>query len=317
MSNIPSFASNPIVFFLWRILILFGMVICFTLLASGVGLLLTKLFLNINLQTSINDILNNPAANPSGVLAVKLNQILISVGTFIIPAYFFSKSLHQNPAHFLRILHPTKYYNYLFGIALIIAAIPVSSWLLELNNNIKFPANFENWEHYLRNAEEVAKKQSEMFIRANTIGQLLFNLLVVAVVPAIVEEVFFRGCLQNFVRMCFYNLHVSVIFTALLFSAAHGEFYAFLPRFLFGIVLGYIFAYSGNIWVGVLAHFLNNAIALIANYLLQKDPSIYFLRDEYTFPFYVTALAILALVIMLYSMSKLRFNQIFINNIHE
>ncbi len=317
MSNIPSFATNPIVFFLWRILILVGMVISFSVLASLFAFAIAKLFFGIDLQMSMESILENPISNPRGVFAIKLSQIFISIGAFIVPAYFFGKSLNQLPLQFLRIGHPTRWYNYLLGIAIIITAIPVSSWLLEINNSFSFPAGFESWENYLRQAEELASKQTKMFIHANGIGELLFNLVVVAIVPAIAEEVFFRGCLQNFVRMCFYNLHISIVFSALLFSAAHGEFYAFLPRFLFGIVLGYMFAYSGTIWVGVIAHFLNNAIALIANYIVVQQPEIYFLKDEYSFPIYIKLIAAVGLVVLVYSMSKLRFNQLFVGNNHE
>jgi membrane protease YdiL (CAAX protease family) len=138
--------------------------------------------------------------------------------------------------------------------------------------------------------------------------------VIVAIIPAITEEIFFRGCLQNFVRMCFYNLHVSVIFTAIIFSAIHGDYFGFLPRFMFGLVLGYAFAYSGNIWVSIVGHFLNNCITIVAYFIAQKNPEIAFLKDDYSFPIIITVFAGFGIVAIIFAMSKLRFNQIFLNN---
>lgn len=314
MFKIPTFASNPIVFFLWHLLILIGMVITFYIVGGVLGIGITKIFLGIDLQSSFFEILNHPSEHPQGVLALKLNQGLISIAIFIVPAFLFSKSINQNPIHFLHLKHKTKFYNYLFIIILIISAIPVSSWLLELNQNLHLPENLKEFEVFLRGDEAFYKMQSELFVKADGVGQLLFNIVIVAIIPAIAEEIFFRGCLQNFVRMCFYNLHVSVIFTAIIFSAIHGDYFGFLPRFMFGLVLGYAFAYSGNIWVSVLGHFLNNAISILAFNFSVMHPEIEYFKDDYNFPIYLTAIAAFGVVIILFAMNKLRFNQIFIKN---
>lgn len=314
MFKIPTFASNPIVFFLWHLLILIGMVITFYIVGGVLGIGITKIFLGIDLQSSFFEILNHPSEHPQGVLALKLNQGLISIAIFIVPAFLFSKSINQNPIHFLHLKHKTKFYNYLFIIILIISAIPVSSWLLELNQNLHLPDSLKEFEVFLRGDEAFYKMQSELFVKADGVGQLLFNIFIVAIIPAIAEEIFFRGCLQNFVRMCFYNLHVSVIFTAIIFSAIHGDYFGFLPRFMFGVVLGYAFAYSGNIWVSVLGHFLNNAISILAFNFSIMHPEIEYFKDDYNFPIYLTAIAAFGVVIILFAMNKLRFNQIFIKN---
>lgn len=314
MFKIPTFASNPIVFFLWHLLILIGMVITFYIVGGVLGIGITKIFLGIDLQSSFFEILNHPSEHPQGVLALKLNQGLISIAIFIVPAFLFSKSINQNPIHFLHLKHKTKFYNYLFIIILIISAIPVSSWLLELNQNLHLPDSLKEFEVFLRGDEAFYKMQSELFVKADGVGQLLFNIVIVAIIPAIAEEIFFRGCLQNFVRMCFYNLHVSVIFTAIIFSAIHGDYFGFLPRFMFGVVLGYAFAYSGNIWVSVLGHFLNNTISILAFNFSIMHPEIEYFKDDYNFPIYLTAIAAFGVVIILFAMNKLRFNQIFIKN---
>jgi membrane protease YdiL (CAAX protease family) len=290
------------------------MVITFYVIGGVLGIAITKMFFGIDLQNSFNEIIYHSQANPQGVMALKLNQALISIAIFIVPAFLFCKAIYQNPIHFLQLQSPTKSYNYLFIIFLIILAIPVSSWLMQLNKNLHFPENYQDFETFLRGDEAFAKLQMETFINANTIPQLLFNVLIVAVIPAITEEIFFRACLQNFIKMCFYNLHVSVIITAIIFSAIHGDYFGFLPRFMFGLVLGYAFAYSGNIWVSIVGHFLNNCITIVAYFIAQKHPEIAFLKDDYSFPLIMPIITGFGIVAIIFAMSKLKLKQIFINN---
>ena len=100
----------------------------------------------------------------------------------------------------------------------------------------------------------------------STYWDLLFTLLVVAVVPAIGEELLFRGYLQQKFGKWFGNMHTSIILTAFLFSAIHFHLDGFFPRFMLGILLGYMFLWSGSLWIPILAHFTNNAIAVIISY---------------------------------------------------
>lgn len=306
MFKIPSFNTNPLLYFIWHLLILIGMVITFYIIGGALGIGITKAFFRIDLYTSFYEIISNPSANAYGILALKMNQALISVAIFIIPAYLFAKSLNQNPVRFLQINKRSFSFYYLIIPLLIILAIPISSWLLEVNKSISFPENFKNIEIYLRGDESFAKLQTEAFVYANGVSMLLFNIIIVAVIPAITEEVFFRGCLQNFVRQCFYNIHISILFSAIIFSAIHGDFLGFLPRFMFGVVLGYAFAYSGNLWVSILGHFLNNSITLIAYYMANHYPNIEFLKDDYSFPYYVVLVASIGVVAIIFFMGKFR-----------
>ncbi|MFZ4798058.1 MAG: CPBP family intramembrane glutamic endopeptidase [Bacteroidia bacterium] len=317
MFKIPTFSSHPLVYFIWNFLILTGMVITFYIIGGVLGIAITKTFFGIDLQSTFSEIIYNSNTNPQGVMALKLNQALISITIFVVPAFLFCRAIEQNPIRFLQLKHKTKWYNYLFIIILIILALPVSSWLMELNQNFHLPEYYKDFETFLRGDEAFAKLQMEAFVNANTISQLLFNIVIVAVIPAITEEVFFRGCLQNFVRRCFYNLHVSVIFTAIIFSAIHGDYFGFLPRFMFGLVLGYAFAYSGNIWVSIVGHFLNNCITIVAYFIAQKNPNIAFLKDDYSFPIIFTLIGCVGIIAILFAMSKLRFNQIFLNNKYD
>jgi hypothetical protein len=146
---------------------------------------------------------------------------------------------------------------------------PFIGWLLEMNMSIPFP----DWILSLGNDSE---KIVESFLKMNNLGDLLFNLLVIAIVPAIGEELLFRGYLQQSFSKWLSNPHVAIIVTAVLFSAIHLHFQAFFPRLILGVLLGYLFYWSGSLWLPILAHFTNNAQAVIISYPTFKvDSGVY------------------------------------------
>jgi len=94
--------------------------------------------------------------------------------------------------------------------------------------------------------------------------------LVLAILPALGEELVFRGFLLRYFSNFIRNIHVNIFLVALLFSAMHMQFYGFLPRFALGLMLGYLFVWSGTLWLPVLVHFLNNSIPVVVYYLVAK-----------------------------------------------
>jgi membrane protease YdiL (CAAX protease family) len=85
---------------------------------------------------------------------------------------------------------------------------------------------------------------------------------VIALIPAIGEELLFRGVIQGSIFKNT-NIHVAVLLTSIIFSAFHLQFYGFLPRMVLGILLGYSLAWSGSLWLPVLIHFINNGAAVV------------------------------------------------------
>ena len=92
-----------------------------------------------------------------------------------------------------------------------------------------------------------------------------------AILPAVGEELLFRGLLQQKLFSCFKNIHISIWITAFLFSALHLQFFGFFPRFLLGALLGYMFYWSGSLWLPIIAHFTNNALALLMSFFISKN----------------------------------------------
>jgi membrane protease YdiL (CAAX protease family) len=120
-------------------------------------------------------------------------------------------------------------------------------------------------------------------------------MIVIAFLPALFEETFFRGGLQNLFTRWFKGPWVAIIFTAVIFSLIHLSFYGFLVRFALGMVLGFIFYYSGSLWLNILLHFLFNGIQVTALYVMTmngvKDKNV-----EDNFPLWIGAIALLLLL---------------------
>jgi membrane protease YdiL (CAAX protease family) len=108
-------------------------------------------------------------------------------------------------------------------------------------------------------------------IQMDNIGELLINLLLMALLPALGEELVFRGVVQQYGYALFKRKTVSVWLTALLFSAIHFQFEGFIPRFLLGLVLGYLFYWTNQILIPIILHFANNAIMVTASYSLPAE----------------------------------------------
>ena len=150
------------------------------------------------------------------------------------------------------------------------------------NTALELPARLQGLELWMRQMEESANLMIESMLHDGRVSILLLNILVIAVLAGVSEELLFRGLLLKL----FYrwlskkglgekeksaaafpqnrqHFHAAVWLTALLFSAMHLQFYGFLPRLLLGAVLGYICAYGG-LWAAILAHSANNALAILA-----------------------------------------------------
>jgi membrane protease YdiL (CAAX protease family) len=200
---------------------------------------------------------------------LRIAQLIQSFGIFIIPSLFFAYLKHGNMSEWLKLNRLPNLFMLVAGILAIVVAIPVVNRMISLNEMIVFPEALKGFERMLLEQEQNLKEITEKMLLANSISELVRNILLMAMLPALGEELFFRGGLQNILREKL-NPHVAVLLTALIFSIFHMQFYGIIPRFFLGAVLGYLFLYSGNIWVPVIAHFANNALAIVFHYLQEN-----------------------------------------------
>ncbi|MDQ6482587.1 CPBP family intramembrane glutamic endopeptidase [Dyadobacter sp. LHD-138] len=150
--------------------------------------------------------------------------------------------------------------------------IPVNHQIIDWNQNIQFPEIFKEVENWMRVKEQEKILLTQGLLRIESLSQLLVALMVFGLVGPIGEEVFFRGVLQTKLNDWGLSPIKSIWVAATIFSLIHFQFYGFFPRLLIGALFGYLFLWSGNIWIPVVAHAVNNSLFVLTAFTHQKWP---------------------------------------------
>ncbi|MFM7195154.1 MAG: lysostaphin resistance A-like protein [Bacteroidota bacterium] len=153
----------------------------------------------------------------------------------------------------------------LTGLVVMTFMVP-DSMVIEWNSNLTFPGELDK---AIREREELAAAVTKFLTRFTSFPDFLLGFVLIAVLPAIGEELAFRGMLQPALSRATGNAHVAIWVTAIIFSAFHFQFLGFVPRMLLGAMFGYMMHWSGNLWIPVIAHFVNNGASVILIYLHQ------------------------------------------------
>jgi membrane protease YdiL (CAAX protease family) len=132
----------------------------------------------------------------------------------------------------------------------------------------------------------------------SNINHQIIIILCMALIPAIGEELFFRGVLQKILSEKI-DYHVAILVASLLFSLFHFELVAFFYRFLFGVILGYLYYYTKNIFPSMLLHFVNNFTSIIA---LNYAPNLTEINNSDSFPTSVLIFSCFSLAFIFYTL---------------
>ena len=152
-------------------------------------------------------------------------------------------------------------------VILTFCIFPVTSFTGKINSAMHLPELLSGVEQWMTDKEDKADHIIDLLVESNTFPVMMVNLLTIALMPAIAEELIFRGVFQKIFADLFRSGHIAVRFTAFLFSAIPLQFFGFIPRFILGLVFGYLFLWSGTLWLPVVSHFVNNAFPVILSYL--------------------------------------------------
>ena len=206
------------------------------------------------------------------VMALKMAQLVQSLLVFVVPALLAVWCWSRRPAEWLRLRAVGNGWVYAIVVVLMIVAQPGINMLATWNEGIRLPAFMSEIEQYFQDMEASARELTEMLAAAPTIGTMLLNLVVLAAVPALGEELTFRGVLLGLIdgdttlgaRISpSRRTHIAVWVVGIIFSLIHFQFYGFIPRMLLGVVLGYLLVWTGSLWVPMVAHFTNNALVVL------------------------------------------------------
>ena len=217
--------------------------------------------------------------------SLKWLQFMQTIATFLLPsilgAWVWSED--HKPFTWLRLTSTTHWLHYLLAVGIMLCAVPGINLLADLNSRIELPESLGFIEQILKQQEEAAAALTERFLQADNIGVLLINIGLMALLPALAEEVSFRGTLQQILAQGKLKgqIHIAIWATAFIFSAIHMQFYGFIPRMLMGAMFGYIFVWTGTLWVPILMHFTNNGLAVLAYYLVGDSEEAKNIADTF------------------------------------
>ena len=193
---------------------------------------------------------------------LQIIQVLNQVIGFLMPPVVYAMLVQEKPWDYLGIKKLQTWS--LLGIVAMFTVIPFLGTVNDWNNGIVFPESMRAIEEQLRSIQTKSDEIVKIFISQ---GTLFSSLLIVAALAAVSEELLFRSVIQKALIKLFRNAHVAIIVTAFLFSAFHMDFFGFFPRFILGLMLGYMFWMSGSIFPSMLMHFVNNATIVMLYYL--------------------------------------------------
>jgi membrane protease YdiL (CAAX protease family) len=199
-----------------------------------------------------------------------LRYLLISqqISLFIVPAIIILTLMKPDHQTGLRALIMPRINEVVVVIVLAFCIFPITSFTGELNSWMHLPDWLSGVEQWMTEKEDYATRLIDMLLTPDTFWIMILNVIMIAVIPAIGEEFIFRGVFQKILSNLFKSGHLAIWVTAFVFSILHFQFFGFIPRFILGLVFGYLFFWSGTLWLPVISHFVNNVVPVIGAYIL-------------------------------------------------
>ncbi len=192
---------------------------------------------------------------------LKLINSLLLVVTLLLPAGLFAYLAYPSPSKYLGLTFNAKRQHWLWGITLMLIAIPFTGLLEQWSQLIPAIGNSKE-------LDDAYNKLAKSMLQGNKPIDLIINIAAMCLIPAFIEEVFFRGCLQQLLLNWMKKTpFAAILIIAVIFSAFHGQLSGFFPRVFLGLLLGLAYHFSGSIWITIAMHALNNFITVLLVYL--------------------------------------------------
>lgn len=230
---------------------------------------------------SISDV-NNINKNSSGavVQAALFFQAFSHACIFLLPSVLFAYLTHPKPAAYLGLRRPAKLMHLFWVIIIVAGAIPVFMGILMVMQHV----------HLGKWADDMQKRIEDVqgpFLNIGSARQFITVLFIMAVLPALGEEMLFRGILLRFARKRSSNMLFPIFISSLLFALIHFSIYGFLPILLAGAFLGIIYYLTGSLLCSMLFHFLNNGIQVYLEYLGHTNTRVKAIMESNVLPAYI------------------------------
>ena len=255
----PPFKRYPLPL---RILLLFSMFLFNMGVVSFIALFFAQKIFNLE---NAQQVLEGTLANSNEINAFLFIQGLSSLGGFVLTSMMFAVLESGEFKHYLRIKNLPLVKMIVLAVASILVAQFFIEYLVELNQKIPLPSALSFLNEYQKKAEEI----TNAMMNFKDIGHLIFVSIVVALIPAIGEEFFFRGLLLGDLLKGKIHPGIAIPVTGLIFAVSHMEYDNTIAIWALGSFLGYLYYVSGSLWLPIAAHFTNNFLAVLMKYFFN------------------------------------------------
>jgi len=254
------------------ILTLMVVVLGFVVVGPLVGYFLAMPFMEGSITDQLKQ-LADPIHSPAMRVPLYIMQGSATlIGLAVLPSLYWYASEHQGVGSWFS---GKKIYLQMLPVVVVIAvAFTVAdSVFIDWNAHVQFPEFLKGFETWARDYEDRAEALTKYLTAFSSPGYFLLAFFVVAILPGFCEELVFRGLIQTQLVKMTKNAHVAIWLSAILFSAFHLQFFGFVPRMLLGALFGYLYYWSGNLFMSMFAHFFNNGLMVVMLYLNQRGLS--------------------------------------------
>ena len=297
--------NHPVISLLYLVMLAIGGAVVFSAIGVAVGVLIYGMPGGI-LTGDLN------LAESGNLGFMKIVQIFSSTGLFLVPPLILARIESRTPLEWLKLTTPVSAILIVVSAVFMLTATPLLELTVELNKAMRLPEFLRDVEAWMLAKEQQMEVLTKQLLVMNDAGDLVINILMIAVLPAIGEELFFRGAVQRLFSSWTKNYHAGIWIAAIIFSAIHIQFYGFFPRMLLGALFGYLLVWSNNIWYPILAHFVNNGATVIAAYIYQqqgKSLDELDVASSVSWPVYVVSAIILTGLLLFFKRSAVKLQE--------
>jgi len=255
----------------WMQLVIFGGVtFVIGIVVSFIGVAIISQINHVSLL-DISSLKQDDFAKPQYAGIVKGLLIVQSVGFFLLPPLVFAYFADPKPLEFAGLKKPGKIKFIFWGMIIMLCAYLMVGWLAALNQKLVQDFFGKTAQDWIEKAESDVNNTLQNILSMHSLKDLLMSILLVGVLAAVGEELFFRGILQRIFIQIFKSPWIGIIVAAAIFSAVHGQFLGFIPRLILGTILGALYWYSGSLWTAIAGHLIYNSVPIILVYYKVVD----------------------------------------------
>lgn len=261
---------------------------------TRIGVLLVLMFMGLCVSAFLMQVLEKGGA--SRYITILTTSGVQGILSFCVPAYVLGYLVSTSSLRWLGLQRVPSLSSTVWMVIIFVVALPSLNQLIYWNEHISLP-----FADSLRAMEQAAARSSQTLLEGDSVEHLVGNILVVGCITGFAEEVFFRGALQT-TLLAPLGRHGAVWVAAIVFSTMHMQFFGFVPRMMLGAFFGYLYLWSGSLWLSASAHALNNSLVvatawLSARYGLASDAAMWGVTtDGVPLQFIIHTVATVALI---------------------